>query len=127
MTKSVASGRVSDHELLLRLKKGDKEAFDELYIRHMKDFFLHAVGRGLSNNEAEDVVQTAFLKALKGIDSYEEHRRGGRSWIKMILNNEINNIFRRISREQNLIVSYACRLKKDSLIREDQIEQRKKN
>lgn len=53
---------VSDEKLLARLRDGDAKAFDALVIRHTSKFYGLAWKTCPDKDEAEDIVQEAFLK-----------------------------------------------------------------
>jgi len=61
--------------LVLAARRGDRDAFGALYERH-KDavywFVLRSVG---SREDAEDIVQEAFCRALKAIDRFHGQAR----------------------------------------------------
>ncbi len=60
----------SDSELVRRVQKGDKHAFDLLYSRYQHK--IHGlVGRFVRNQEeVEDVVQEAFIKAYRALPRF---------------------------------------------------------
>ncbi len=51
-----------DRRLLARVAGGDREALAELYARHARRLFAHAVALARGRSDAEDLVQDAFLK-----------------------------------------------------------------
>ncbi len=62
---------VTDAELVLRYRGGDRHAFDTLMVRYSKRVFSVAF-RVLNNREdAFDVTQTAFLKAYQHLVQYD--------------------------------------------------------
>ncbi len=55
---------MTDDELILRFRKGDAKAFDELYSRYSKSLF-NFICRMLNDRElAEDLLQEVFLRIL---------------------------------------------------------------
>jgi len=79
-------------ELLARAKSGDGEAFDELVIRHSQRLFRVAYMFLGSKQDAEEVVQDAFMRAYKSLDSF----RGDSSfetWMHRITLNLSRNRF----------------------------------
>lgn len=57
---------ISEHDLLLELKSGNKEAFSLLFRNYYKDLVLFA-GNFLPNQTlCEDIVQSVFLKLWEG-------------------------------------------------------------
>ncbi len=64
-------GRLEEQRLIRALQKGDREAA-RLLIEHHKQRLFAFVWRVLPNHdEAEDVCQEAFLKAVSSIDSFD--------------------------------------------------------
>ena len=62
---------MDDQQLMLRVKAGDGEAFDELVVRH-RDRVVNFLYRMVGNaDEAEDLAQEAFFRAYKARARYE--------------------------------------------------------
>jgi RNA polymerase sigma-70 factor, ECF subfamily len=62
-----------DHRLIAACLKGDPAAFGEL-VRRYQDRLYNTVYRQLDNAEdAQDVVQEAFLNAYQSLDSFKGH------------------------------------------------------
>jgi RNA polymerase sigma-70 factor (ECF subfamily) len=60
----------NDQQLVERVQKGDKRAFD-LLVRKYQHRVLKLVGRFVNNSaEAEDVAQEAFLKAYRALPAF---------------------------------------------------------
>lgn len=55
----------SDEELLKRLLNGDREAFEEIFIRYWYPLFKVAYSRIRSREEAEEIVQDIFASLWK--------------------------------------------------------------
>ncbi|MBP9722192.1 MAG: sigma-70 family RNA polymerase sigma factor [Gammaproteobacteria bacterium] len=53
---------LTDEQLLLEIQQGDRDAFATLVNRHSKKYYRFAYLYLNSKQEAEDIVQTAFLK-----------------------------------------------------------------
>jgi RNA polymerase sigma factor (sigma-70 family) len=72
----------SDSELVAATGDGDRSAFGELLDRHERA--VHAIaGRLLGDDEAEDVVQEAFLQAYLGLERLRDPARFG-AWLYAI-------------------------------------------
>jgi RNA polymerase sigma-70 factor (ECF subfamily) len=89
--------------LLPRLQEGDRQAFSELVSA------LHANMRSiarsmLSNGEAEEAVQDAWISVYKNIAKFEG-RSSLKTWITRIVINESRMRLRRHGREINLDMS----------------------
>lgn len=61
----------SDADLVSRLKAGDNQAFEEILRRYQVK--IHSLARGLTRNDedAQDVLQDAFLSIFKNIKSFK--------------------------------------------------------
>lgn len=60
----------SDRALVARVKAGDREAFKDLFDRYHRRLLSVAVGVVKNPQDAEDVVQDAFVKAYRNINSF---------------------------------------------------------
>lgn len=72
--------------LLCKIAEGDNVAFEEFYIRTKKG--VYAFLRSYFNNhaDAEDAMQTVYLKVKRGIASYRAGTNG-RAWLLQIAKN----------------------------------------
>jgi RNA polymerase sigma-70 factor (ECF subfamily) len=80
--------RSRDHDMLLvrRLQHGDEAAFEEL-VRNHGGRLLSVARRFLGGSEdAQDAVQEAFIRAFKGIHTFQE-RAQLHTWLHRILVN----------------------------------------
>ena len=84
--------RPEDAEILARVRGGDRDAYAELVTRHAPVAMRTAALLG-AGDDAEDVVQEAFVKAYAALD----HFRPGapfRPWLLRIVANETRNAHR---------------------------------
>jgi RNA polymerase sigma-70 factor, ECF subfamily len=86
-----------DTLLVARVLRGDAEAYGELVGRHMRRAFAIAYRIVEHREDAEDVVQDAFLRALERIDSLDT-RRPFHPWLYRIVVNQALNYRRSRSR-----------------------------
>jgi RNA polymerase sigma-70 factor, ECF subfamily len=86
-----------DTLLVERVLRGDAEAYGELVGRHMRRAFAIAYRIVEHREDAEDVVQDAFLRALERIDSLDT-RRPFHPWLYRIVVNQALNYRRSRSR-----------------------------
>ena len=83
-----------DIELVERARSGDGDAITELYRRHERRVYNLAL-RTLGNPwDAADVVQDAFIKAFKNLDSFKGEARFG-TWLHRIAVNAAYDHLRR--------------------------------
>jgi RNA polymerase sigma factor (sigma-70 family) len=88
---------VSEHsidDLVKRCRKGDNQAFQQLYLHYNKSLFNASVR--LLNNipEAEDVLQESFITAFKNLSQLRESAGFG-SWLKRIVINKSLDVLRK--------------------------------
>lgn len=60
-----------DRELIQRAQAGDKGAFRSLVERHQRRAFAIAMGLVRDENDARELVQDAFLRVYKGLNSFQ--------------------------------------------------------
>ncbi len=105
------AGKVSDLELVEAYKNGDTEAFDELMNRHAAKLYHTAYGLLSNQQDAEEVVQDAFLRAYRALHKF----RGDSSfetWIHRIVINLSRNKYhwnRRRGAEVNISLNQQSR------------------
>ena len=85
---------VSDTELLLRLKTGEKSAFGPLYERYRRRVYGYCLRMLRDTDRAQDMVQAVFLKALESAASLERPEIFT-CWLFTIARNEIYSALRR--------------------------------
>lgn len=83
----------SDAHLVSRARGGDESAFEELVRRHLKSCYAVALARVGQPADAEDVVQDAFITALRKLDECRSPEKFG-AWLLQIVRNRAHN-FRR--------------------------------
>ena len=93
----MAGERDPDTELMLRVKKGDEAAFEELVDKY-KQPVLNLVYRILRDaTEAEDLAQNVFVQVFKSADRYRVEAKFS-TWLFTIARNLCLNELRRRSR-----------------------------
>ncbi len=75
--------KFQDHELLERIRAGDKSACDDCVRVHSPGIYRLALRLMRDPADAEDVVQETFLSAFKGIDRFDG-RSGLSTWLYRI-------------------------------------------
>lgn len=65
---------MTDQELVRRARRGDASAFDRLVRRYLRPALAVAWEFSDSRDDAEDVVQDAFHRVLRGLDGYDDSR-----------------------------------------------------
>jgi len=88
-------------KLIEACKKNDAKAQMQLYDKYVKAMYNIALKYVRKTDEAEDVVQEAFIKALKKIETYNEQVTFG-AWLKRIV---INQAIDKLKKKKIEIVS----------------------
>jgi RNA polymerase sigma-70 factor, ECF subfamily len=81
---------IGDAELVERVRGGDARAFDALVGRHMQRAFGVAYRLLGHREDAEDLVQDAFIAALEGLDSFDAGRSFGAWFYRIVVNRGLN-------------------------------------
>src|SRR5687768_10977264 len=93
----MAGERDPDAELMLRVKKGDAQAFEELVDKY-KQPILNFVYRTLRDSpDMEDIAQNVFIQVFKSADRYRVEAKFS-TWLYTIARNLCLNEIRRRSR-----------------------------
>lgn len=90
--------RLSDDELLARTA-ADREAFGELYDRHVRAVLGELRRRGLTTEEALDVTAEVFAAALLASRRYRPGEAPARAWLFGIARNKLAHRHRRAATE----------------------------
>ena len=85
-TESHASAHADESEVVERVRNGDTEAFGELVRRYQRRAYAVAHRLMRQRQDAEDLVQDAFMMALDKLDTFDERRPFG-PWLFRILMN----------------------------------------
>jgi RNA polymerase sigma-70 factor (ECF subfamily) len=89
-TTQAASARISgaetDNELVRLAKEGSQEAFAMLFERHRTQVYRFAYQMCPRRDDAEDIVQETFVRALKNLSRYRDEAKFT-TWILRIATN----------------------------------------
>jgi RNA polymerase sigma-70 factor (ECF subfamily) len=89
-TPALSSAEDDEPALVERVRRGDTRAFDALVSRYMRRAFAVA-WRLLGNREdAEDLVQEAFMTVLRKIDTFEPGRAFSPWFFRLLVNRGLN-------------------------------------
>ncbi|MFO7295041.1 MAG: RNA polymerase sigma factor [Caldicoprobacter sp.] len=86
-----------DKDVIARVKKGDKQAFEQLYNEYAEYAIRTAFAITKNSADASDAVQEAFIRVYRNIIFYDEERPF-KPWFYKILVNECNRITKRKSK-----------------------------
>lgn len=88
---------MEDNRLVAHILAGNPECYDEIVFRYRKrlvPYAYHLVG---VTEEAEDIVQSVFVKAYQNLKSFDTSRKFS-SWIYRIAHNEAVNFLKKRGR-----------------------------
>lgn len=90
---------LSDPELVA-LAKDDKDAFGELYERHVKKIYNYLYYRTGNQHDAEDLTARVFFRAMSHVENYTERGVPFQAWLYRIAHNLMANWHRDRSRRK---------------------------
>ncbi|HEU5401689.1 MAG TPA: sigma-70 family RNA polymerase sigma factor [Terriglobales bacterium] len=102
----------TEYRLLKDARNGDPRAFEKLVMPHRHRILRLAMHTLRNHEDAEDVVQLAFLQALRNLDRFRGNARFS-TWLLRIAINEALMMLRRYSR--------ACETSLDPVDETDEI------
>jgi len=88
---------LTDEELALRARVEPRAAFEVLFERHRDALYSFLLRQGASEALAEDLFQTAFLKAFRAIGGFREDARF-KTWLYTIATNVLQDDRRAVLR-----------------------------
>jgi RNA polymerase sigma factor (sigma-70 family) len=86
------------NELIARCRAGEREAHYQLYKLYSKAMFNVGYRITRSEEDAEDVLQEAFINAFRNLDSYRGDASFG-AWLKRIVVNKAINVLNKRKHE----------------------------
>jgi RNA polymerase sigma-70 factor (ECF subfamily) len=89
-----AASTATDEDLVAAAKSGDHPAFAELWTRHSKTAFNMAYRITRNQDDAEDVVQDAWMKAYVHLNTFDGRSKFS-TWLTRIAINSALGILRR--------------------------------
>jgi RNA polymerase sigma-70 factor (ECF subfamily) len=90
----VTGAASSEHELIRSARAGDQDAFAELVMMHAEQVYGALRRFGLDPTEADEVAQTVFVRAWRGLSGFEERSRFS-TWLYRIAFNEAQRFLSR--------------------------------
>jgi RNA polymerase sigma-70 factor (ECF subfamily) len=108
---------VDEMALVLAAKGGDVQAFEELVRRYDRNVFRIAQHITHNREDAEDVVQDAFLKAYENLNQFQGQSKFY-TWLVRIAVNEALMKLRRLKPGRTVSLDEDVKTEEDSLPRE---------
>ena len=93
-------GKLSDEELLRRMKAGDADAFEKLYDRRQPGVYRFALRMSGSSAFAEDIPQDVFIALMRDAHQFDESRGTVASYLFGITR---HRVLRRLERERTFV------------------------
>ena len=90
----------TDGELIERIGRGDRQAFEDLYSRYARPVFGLALRRLGDHGRAEDAVRETFASIWRSAKSYRRDRGPGAPWLYAVARNAIVDRFRGRGRDE---------------------------
>ena len=91
----------SDNALVKRAREGDFTAFERLFERHRQLVYRFAYQMTPRRDDAEDIVQEAFVRAYQNLAKYRDEAKFT-TWLLRIVTNLCTDMARMSSRRQTL-------------------------
>lgn len=86
---------ISDRILVRKAKRGNRQAFGTLYLRHLDSIYRYIFFRiNQDSQEAEDLTEIVFFNAWEKLDYFDEDGVGFRAWIYKIAHNLVIDHYR---------------------------------
>jgi RNA polymerase sigma-70 factor (ECF subfamily) len=95
-----AEADAADEELVTRVLDGDTASYGELMRRYNQRVYRVAMGILRAANEAEDVIQDAYVRAYAGLAQLDRRSCFG-TWLTAIVMHESWTRLRRLKREES--------------------------
>jgi RNA polymerase sigma-70 factor (ECF subfamily) len=89
-----------EEDLVRRAQRREPEAFGQLYEEHFDRIYRYVMLRVRNQEDAEDITQQVFLKALEKIGSYRWRGMPFASWLFRIAHNLVVDYWKKKSREK---------------------------
>jgi RNA polymerase sigma-70 factor (ECF subfamily) len=99
----------TDPQLVLDAIAGDVDAFAELSRRYRDAYTRFAVRMVGNRDDAEDALQSAFIRAYRALDQCRDPERFG-AWLYQIVANECRTFVARRARRERRVVRDELRL-----------------
>lgn len=89
--------------LVKRARKGDTEAFGEIYDRYQGEVYAYVLHQVGTPADAEDITAGVFLDVLEKIEGFTWQGAGFAAWLFRIARNDVLDFFRRRGRKSREI------------------------
>lgn len=90
---------------LIQASKKDHRYFAPIYDHYFERVFYFVLKRVANKNEADDLTQQVFIKAMMKISGYEDRGYAFSSWLFRIAINEVNMYYRKAGKNPSVEIS----------------------
>jgi RNA polymerase sigma-70 factor (ECF subfamily) len=100
----------TDHDLLNRVRRStDEAAWSQFVESYRKPIIDHCRGYGLTPDQAEEVAQDCFIRCFRYLPTFKYSEAVGRfrSWLNLMVNQQIGECFRSRVRDETIKRRYA--------------------
>ena len=94
--------KTSDPDLIARARKGESEAFGELYRRYFDPIFRYLRTRVEQEKDAEDLAEAVFLRAYQSLHRYRERGWPFSAFLYQVARNALADHYRKGRPETDL-------------------------
>ena len=98
----------SEDSLVRRAVQRDREAFANLYDKHIEHVYKHVYYLVPNKSDAEDITQEVFIRAWKAIDKYKQTGAPFVAWLIRIARNLIVDHYKARKKEIPLAELEVC-------------------
>ena len=91
-----------EREWIIQFKNGDSHAFKKIYDLYAEDAIRYAMSITKNSTNAKDVVQEAFIRVYRNIESFDIDRNF-KTWLFTILTNESYRYLKKESKNIKLV------------------------
>lgn len=92
--KHASASSLEDDKLVSRAAKGDQDAYRELLEKYQKPLYFHIIKMVKDQEQVEDLVQEAFVKAFDNLSSYNTNYAFS-TWLYRITTNHTIDYLRK--------------------------------
>jgi len=92
--ENASSSSLEDDKFVKRAIEGDQEAFKDLMDKYQKPLYFHVLKMVKNHEQVEDLVQEAFMKAFRNLNSYNTNYAFS-TWLYRITTNHTIDYLRK--------------------------------
>lgn len=87
---------IPDQIYIVRVKRGDKDAFGNLYMKYLDPIYRYIYFRVNQNREeTEDLTEVVFFKAWENLKQFKDENINFRAWLYRVAHNAVIDHYRK--------------------------------